>query len=111
MATLITRDELAVKLAEGTIALVDAQGPGLFEAEHIPGAIRASMDNATSVIAAIGPDLGREIVTYCTDLACTGSEIAVVGLESLGYRNVRRYAEGKADWVAAGLPTQSGQSA
>ena len=111
MATLITRDELAAKLATGTLALVDAQGPGLFEVEHIPGAICARVDDPTAVITAIGPDLDREIVTYCTDLACTGSEIAVVGLESLGYRNVRRYAEGKADWAAAGLPTQSVQPA
>ena len=107
MATLITRDELVAKLADGMIALVDAQGPGLFEAEHIPGAIRARVDDPAAVIAAIGPDLDREIVTYCTDFACTGSETAVAGLESLGYRNVRRYAEGKADWTAAGLPTQS----
>ena len=107
MASLITRDELVAKLADGTIALVDAQGPGLFEAEHIPGAIRASIDDPAAVIKAIGPDLDREIVTYCTDLACTGSQMAVAGLESLGYRNVRRYAEGKADWAAAGLPTQS----
>jgi rhodanese-related sulfurtransferase len=107
MATLITRTELAAKLAEGLVALIDAQGPRLFETELIPGAIRASTDDPAAVVAAIGPDLEREIITYCTDVACTGSAIAVAGLEAQGYRNVRRYAEGNADWVAGGLPTQS----
>ncbi len=107
MATLLTRTELAAKLAQGSVALVDAQGPGLFEAEHIPGAIRASMDDPSAVVAAIGADLDREIVAYCTDLACSGSRIAAAALEALGYRNVHRYAEGIADWAAAGLPTHT----
>ena len=68
------------------------------------------MDDPAAVIAAIGSDLDREIVTYCTDLACGGSTVAVAHLEAHGYRNVRRYAEGKADWAVAGLPTQSAES-
>ncbi len=106
MATSISRDELKAKLIDTNIALVDAQGPGLFEIAHIPGAIRATAEDPMSVLNAIGNDLDREIVAYCTDLECVGSALAVERLEAVGYRNVRRYAEGRVDWAAAGLPIQ-----
>ena len=49
-----------------------------------------------------------EIVTYCSNLGCRNSGIAQAKLEALGYTNVAKYAEGKQDWVEAGLPTESG---
>jgi rhodanese-related sulfurtransferase len=30
-------------------------------------------------------------------------------LAALGYSNVRKYGEGIEDWVAAGLPTETGE--
>ena len=47
-------------------------------------------------------------MTYCSNTACRNSEIAAAQLRSLGYTNVRKYAEGKDDWREAGLPLQSG---
>ena len=34
-------------------------------------------------------------------------EIAANQLVAMGYTNVRKYAEGKQDWVEAGLPLES----
>ena len=34
--------------------------------------------------------------------------IGRVGLAALGYTNVREYAEGKQDWIEAGLPVERG---
>ena len=106
MSTPIERNEVRVLLDTGAIVLIDAQGPGKFEDRHIPGAVRASADDAGVVLAAIGRDLDRAVVTYCTDEACTGSVQAASLLEAAGYRNVRRYIGGAADWEAAGLPIE-----
>jgi rhodanese-related sulfurtransferase len=49
------------------------------------------------------------IVTYCSNPACPNSQRVADKLTALGYPNVRKYREGIQDWVAAGLPTESGQ--
>lgn len=106
MSTPIERNEVQARLDAGAIVLIDAQGPGKFEDRHIPGAVRATADDPGAVLVAIGPDLDRAVVTYCTDEACTGSAHAASLLEAAGYRNVRRYIGGAADWEAAGLPVE-----
>ena len=50
------------------------------------------------------PDLDTEIVVYCIDVECESSVFVGERLRFLGYTNVRHYADGKADWMAAGLP-------
>jgi rhodanese-related sulfurtransferase len=47
-------------------------------------------------------------VTYCSNTACPNSGIAATVLSKRGYTNVRKYAEGKDDWRAAGLPLEQG---
>jgi len=106
MAREIDRDEAQARIAAGA-ALLDAQGPGKFERQHIPGAIRGRIDDPDTTTALLGDDLDREIVVYCTDLACTGSALAAKLLEDRGYRNVLRYAGGLADWADAGLPVDT----
>ena len=106
MAREIDRDEAHERIAAGA-ALLDAQGPGKFERQHIPGAIRGRIDDPDTTITLLGDDLDREIVVYCTDQACTGSALAAKLLEGRGYRNVLRYADGLSDWADAGLPVDS----
>ena len=106
MAREIDRDEAQERIAAGA-ALLDAQGPGKFEREHIPGAIRGRIDDPDATTTLLGNDLDREIIVYCTDLACTGSALAAKLLEGRGYRNVLRYADGLADWADAGLPVDT----
>jgi rhodanese-related sulfurtransferase len=52
--------------------------------------------------------LDAAIVTYCSNTACTNSEIAANKLSAMGYTNVRKYAQGKQDWQEAGLPLEGG---
>ena len=106
MAREIDRDEAKERIAAGA-ALLDAQGPGKFEREHIPGAIRGRLDDPDTTVTLLGDDLDREIVVYCTDLACTGSALAAKLLEGRGYRNVLRYTNGLTDWADAGLPVNA----
>lgn len=107
MAREIDRDEARERIAAGAV-LLDAQGPGKFEREHIAGAIRGRIDDPETTVTMLGDDLDHEIVVYCTDHACSGSALAAKLLEGRGYRNVLRYTNGLADWSAAGLPVGTG---
>jgi rhodanese-related sulfurtransferase len=106
MAREIDRDEAQARIAAGA-ALLDAQGPGKFEREHIAGAMRGRIDDPEMTIALLGDDLDRQIVVYCTDRDCTGSALAAKLLEGRGYRNVLRYTNGLSDWADAGLPVDT----
>lgn len=54
------------------------------------------------------PDKSAAIAVYCSNPACPNSQSVAAKLTALGYTNVRKYREGIEDWVAAGLPTESG---
>jgi len=45
-------------------------------------------------------------VVYCASGPCQNSGIAAWRLAQLGYTNVLDYHEGKAEWIAAGLPME-----
>lgn len=95
----IDRDELVRLLDEGApIRLVMAMGSGRFHAARIPGS--ETFDSVEDATAALQPD--EDIVVYCT--GGHASIQACRWLEQLGYRRVRHYAGGLADWAAAGLP-------
>lgn len=98
----INREELLAKLELREVRLLDAQGPGWYQREHLPGAIRGRIDDPDATIAALGKDLDAEIVVYCSSASCKGSALAAGLLEGRGYRNVLRYTAGKQDWIDAG---------
>lgn len=45
------------------------------------------------------------------DTACGRSKVAAAAFARLGYRDVRVYDGGKADWAAAGLPFEGSRTA
>jgi len=100
----ISRDELQAKLDAGDdVKLVMALHEWAFRAARIPGSLHlATVEEAYDAL-----DVDDEIVVYCSDAACVASQYAYRALVDRGYRNVRRYAGGLADWTAAGLPLDS----
>ncbi len=107
--TRITRDELKAKLDNGAaVTLVEALPAKYFEEAHLPGALNLPHDRVDELAPRLVPDKTAEIVVYCASAPCKNSGIAARRLAELGYGTVRDYHEGKADWVAAGLPTESG---
>ena len=108
MAEKITRTELAALVDQGEVTLVEALGERYFDKEHLPGAIRVDYDRLDHQASERLPDKEAAIVVYCSNIQCQNSEIAANKLVALGYENVRRYVEGKADWIQAGLPVESG---
>jgi rhodanese-related sulfurtransferase len=106
----VGREALQQKIESGErFVLVDALSPTSFAASHLPGAVNLPPDWVDERAAHRIPDRDTEIVVYCASSACHTSAIVAGRLVELGYRNVRHYAEGKRDWVEAGLPLEGGR--
>ncbi|MGE0025873.1 MAG: rhodanese-like domain-containing protein [Thermoleophilia bacterium] len=107
----ITREELARAIDDGGVTVVEALPPMYFQDAHLPGALNLPHDRVRELAAALLPDRGAAIVVYCANLPCQNSGIATRELIAMGYRDVREYAEGKQDWIDAGLPVEAGARA
>ena len=103
----ITRDELRAEMVAGEVVVVETLGPLYFDEAHLPGAINIPHTQVAQLAPALLPDKDAAIVTYCSNTACPNSGVALAQLRKLGYTNVRKYAEGKQDWEAAGLPLET----
>ncbi len=103
----IEREELKEKIERGDdFVLVDALGQQHYERSHLPGAINLPyefVDDAEQKL----PDKDAEIVVYCMNVNCAASVEEARELEEMGYKNIRHYAQGKQDWIQAGLPVES----
>ena len=102
MAETITREELKTAIDAGTVTVVETLGPLYFAQGHLPGAINIPHTDVDALAPDLLPDKDAAIVTYCSNTACQNSSIAQARLAALGYTNVRKYPEGKADWQEAG---------
>ncbi len=109
MVVKITREEVRAKLENGAeVALVEALPAKYYLERHLPGALNLPRDRVDELAPTLLPDKSVEIIVYCASAPCKNSGIAAERLAELGYANVRDYHEGKADWIAAELPTESG---
>lgn len=104
----ITRDELQALIETGDVVVVETLGPQYYDDAHLPGAINIPHTDVRALAPELLPDKDATIVTYCSNTACPNSQVAAAQLDALGYRDVRKYAEGKQDWLAAGLPVDRG---
>jgi rhodanese-related sulfurtransferase len=101
--TEITEAELFARLqGEQPPLVAEILGPQYYESGHLPGAINLPLDGLVDGAARLLPDKTAEIVVYCASLTCQNSHVAQRKLLSLGYRNVRVFAGGKAAWKDAG---------
>lgn len=104
----IDRESLQQKIEEGgEFVLVDALSPMSFARSHLPGAINLTPDWVDGRARRRIPDVDTEIVVYCENPDCDSSVVVANRLIELGYQDVRHYAGGKSDWIAAGLPLES----
>lgn len=105
----ITLDALQVELSsDNPPILVEALGRQQYENAHLPGAINIPHTQLDKLAPALLPDRDAAVVVYCADTPCPYSGIVTRRLHSLGYTNVRDFEAGKAEWIEAGLPTDSG---
>lgn len=107
MVTKITRNELKAKIDRGDdFYLVEALPEKYYRDAHLPGALHLPHDQVGQLAPTLLPDKRREVVVYCANAPCQNSTIAAERLDALGYARVLEYAEGKQDWIDAGLPVE-----
>lgn len=109
-ARTISREELERAVKENSVLVLEALPPEYFAAGHLPGAKNLPLDDIDGVAAGLIPSTDHAVVTYCSNTACNNSTVAADRLSALGYTNVRKFAGGKEEWEAAGLPLETGQS-
>jgi len=103
----ITRNELQLALESGRVPmLLEALPEQYFRKGHLPGAHLFPHDRARELAARVVPGQDTPVVVYCASDTCQNSHQAAAALRELGYRDVRVYVAGKADWEAAGLPLE-----
>ncbi|WP_374357265.1 rhodanese-like domain-containing protein [Chitinimonas sp.] len=103
---LIDRHTLQSQLAQGGLYLLEALPAKYYDAEHLPGARHMPHDQVDALAAGLIPAKQAKVVVYCASAACQNSHIAAQRLAQLGYTDVAVYAEGKKDWIEAGLPVE-----
>jgi len=112
MTETITRDALVARIqSRRKPILIEALPAGYYRQAHLPGALNIPHDAVDALAPRLLPDKTAEIVVYCASATCRNSDYAAGRLAALGYANVRKYVEGKADWIEAGLAVETGDGA
>jgi rhodanese-related sulfurtransferase/biotin operon repressor len=99
----VSREELAARMEQGLVTIIDVRPADEFALGHLPGAINVPLAELESGFAAL--DSGREIVAYCRGPWCVMSFEAVAALRKRGF-NARRLEDGLPEWRAAGLAVE-----
>lgn len=108
MVDLISREALKARIDRGdAFVLLDTLPEAAYRKGHLPGAINIPSDDIIDDAPRRIPDRDTEVVVYCANGPCKRSRLAAERLVELGYRRVRDYHEGKADWIDADLPVET----
>jgi rhodanese-related sulfurtransferase len=97
----VTVEDLAKRLDEGSVVVLDVRPVEEFSAGHIPGALSIPVSELKRRLAELPRT--KEIVAYCRGPYCVQSDEAVSLLKSAGFK-VRRLEVGLPDWRANGMP-------
>jgi ArsR family transcriptional regulator len=97
----MTAAELAERLREGLVTVVDVRPREEYAAGHIPGALSVPLGELEGRLGEIPAD--REVVAYCRGVLCIQATEAVAALQARGLQ-ARRLEFGLPEWRSAGLP-------
>ncbi|MGX9857532.1 ArsR/SmtB family transcription factor (plasmid) [Limimaricola variabilis] len=97
----VSRADLAARLAEGSVTVLDIRPADEFAAGHIPGALNATLADLGQVLIMLPND--AEIVAYCRGPYCVYAHQAVAALRKRGL-NARRLDGGLPEWRKDGRP-------
>lgn len=100
----VPRDELARRLHEGGVVILDVRPEDEFGMGHLPGALNIPLAHLERRLSELPGD--QEIVAYCRGPYCVLSFEAVAALRARGF-NVRRLEDGYPEWKAAGLAVET----
>lgn len=97
--------ELASRLEDGTITLLDVRPNDEYRAGHLPGALNFALETLEQRLAEL--PVGTQVVAYCRGPFCVLSFEAARLLRERGF-DVRRLRDGFPEWKAAGWPVELG---
>ena len=98
----ISREELKKDLDNGRdLTLIEALPENYWREAHLPGSIQIDYTEIQEKSEIMLPNKEAKIVVYCASAECQNSTKAARTLESLGYKEVYEYVEGKQDWTEA----------
>ena len=101
----ISRDELAQRLDEGNLIIIDVRPGAEYAAGHIRGARSIPIDQLPDIVGDLPTD--AEVVAYCRGPYCVFADDAVRLLRRRR-RNARRLQDGFPEWRTAHHPTETG---
>jgi rhodanese-related sulfurtransferase len=99
----LSADELADRIATGSVVVLDVRPPAEFAAGHIAGARSAPLDELARLASEL--PAGREVVAYCRGPYCVYADDAVRLLREQGI-DARRLDAGFPEWRRAGRPVE-----
>jgi rhodanese-related sulfurtransferase/DNA-binding transcriptional ArsR family regulator len=97
----VSRRELARRIRDGLVTVLDVRPEDEFAAGHLPQAVNIPLRELARRLR--GLPKNREIVAYCRGPYCVLAFEAVALLRRRGF-TVRRLEDGYPEWKAAGLP-------
>jgi len=100
----VTREELARRLRDGDVVVLDVRPEPEFAAGHISGAVSLPIGELTRRLRDLPRD--RVVVAYCRGPYCVYADDAVRALRRRGYR-AARLEDGYPEWAHAGLPVEA----
>ena len=101
----VTRRELARRLKDGLVRVLDVRPADEFAAGHLPRAVNIPLRELTRRLREIPKR--RAVVAYCRGPYCVLAYEAVALLRGRGFK-VQRLEDGFPEWKASGLPVESG---
>lgn len=99
----VTRKELAARLRDGDVVVLDMRPETEYAAGHIAGAVSLPVGELTRRLRNVPKD--RDVVAYCRGPYCVYADDAVRALTRRGYR-AARLEDGFPEWARAGLPVE-----
>ncbi len=91
----VSRGELAARIEDGSVTVLDVRPADEYAAGHIPGALNTTLAELEQILPSLVPD--AEIVAYCRGPYCVYAHQAVAALRSHGF-NARRLDGGLPEW-------------
>ncbi|MGO4917623.1 ArsR/SmtB family transcription factor [Pseudogemmobacter sp. W21_MBD1_M6] len=91
----VSRADLATRIADGAVTILDVRPADEFAAGHIPGALNTTLAELEWILPTLDPTI--EIVAYCRGPYCIYAHQAVAILRKQGL-NARRMDGGLPEW-------------
>jgi rhodanese-related sulfurtransferase/DNA-binding MarR family transcriptional regulator len=101
----VDRNELAARLKDHSVVVLDVRPEREFAAGHIAGARSVPISELRKHLKALPS--GAEVVAYCRGPYCVDADDAVRELARRGFK-AARLQDGFPEWRRAGLPVASG---